>query len=154
MSSCPSLTGEIRDDVVRIARNRDDGVTVEQIAADFGVHPMTMTKWTRQPTSATAPSPEPAPPILLLEQENEVLRRAVATCRSPINGTQDRQATPQMRTDDSARRPSVSHCTATDPQSHRPPTLGIRDTRCETGNETPRPAVMRWAVVGVGVSFV
>jgi transposase-like protein len=57
MSSCPSLTGEIRDDVVRIARNRDDGVTVEQIAADFGVHPMTMTKWTRQPTSATAPKP-------------------------------------------------------------------------------------------------
>ena len=39
---------EFRDDVVRVARNRDDGVTIEQIAADFGVHPMTLTKWMRQ----------------------------------------------------------------------------------------------------------
>jgi transposase len=27
---------EVRDDVVRVARERDDGVTVEQIAKDFG----------------------------------------------------------------------------------------------------------------------
>ena len=33
---------EFRDDVVRVARNRDDGVTIEQIATDFGVHPMTL----------------------------------------------------------------------------------------------------------------
>jgi transposase len=39
---------EFRDDVVRVARNRDDGVTIEQIASDFGVHPMTLTKWMRQ----------------------------------------------------------------------------------------------------------
>jgi transposase-like protein len=39
---------EFRDDVVRVARNRDDGVTIEQIAADFGVHPMTLSKWLRQ----------------------------------------------------------------------------------------------------------
>jgi putative transposase len=39
---------EFRDDVVRVARSRDDGVTIEQIAADFGVHPMTLTKWMRQ----------------------------------------------------------------------------------------------------------
>lgn len=39
---------EFRDDVVRVARNRDDGVTIEQIATDFGVHPMTLTKWMRQ----------------------------------------------------------------------------------------------------------
>ena len=39
---------EFRDDVVRVARNRDDGVTLEQIATDFGVHPMTLTKWMRQ----------------------------------------------------------------------------------------------------------
>jgi transposase-like protein len=37
-----------RDDVVRVARNRDDGVTIEQIAADFGVHPITLSKWMRQ----------------------------------------------------------------------------------------------------------
>lgn len=39
---------EFREDVVRVARNRDDGVTIEQIATDFGVHPMTLTKWMRQ----------------------------------------------------------------------------------------------------------
>ena len=39
---------EFRDDVVRVARNREDGVTIEQIAADFGVHPMTLWKWLRQ----------------------------------------------------------------------------------------------------------
>ena len=39
---------EFRDDVVRVARNRDDGVTIEQIAIDFGVHPMTLHKWMRQ----------------------------------------------------------------------------------------------------------
>ncbi|MEV3915191.1 hypothetical protein [Streptomyces canus] len=27
-----------REDVVRVARNRGPGVTVEQVAADFGVH--------------------------------------------------------------------------------------------------------------------
>jgi transposase len=35
---------EFRDDVVRVARNRDDGVTIEQIASDFGVHPITVSK--------------------------------------------------------------------------------------------------------------
>ncbi|GFG67976.1 hypothetical protein MKUB_54660 [Mycobacterium kubicae] len=39
---------EFRDDLVRVARNRDDGVMIEQIATDFGVHPMTLTKWMRQ----------------------------------------------------------------------------------------------------------
>lgn len=32
---------EFRQDVVRVARNRGPGVTVEQVATDFGVHPMT-----------------------------------------------------------------------------------------------------------------
>ena len=39
---------EFRDDVVRVARNREDGVTIEAIAADFGIHPMTLSKWMRQ----------------------------------------------------------------------------------------------------------
>ncbi|MGW4126402.1 transposase [Nocardia sp. NPDC004711] len=39
---------EFRDDVVRVARNRDAGVTLEQIAVDFGIHPMTLSKWMRQ----------------------------------------------------------------------------------------------------------
>lgn len=39
---------EFRNDVVRVARNREDGVTIEQIATDFGIHPMTLHKWMRQ----------------------------------------------------------------------------------------------------------
>jgi transposase len=80
---------EFRDDVVRVARNRDDGVTIEQIATDFGVHPMTLTKWMRQadidegtkPGKSTNDSAELQNlrrRNRLLEQENEVLRRAAA----------------------------------------------------------------------------
>jgi len=36
---------EFRDDVVRVARSRESGVTLEQIAHDFGIHPMTLQKW-------------------------------------------------------------------------------------------------------------
>lgn len=39
---------EFRNDVVRVACNREDGVTIEQIAADFSIHPMTLSKWMRQ----------------------------------------------------------------------------------------------------------
>ncbi|WP_216636383.1 transposase [Mycobacterium sp. IS-1496] len=43
-----SYPREFRDDVMRVARNRDDGVTIEQNATDFGVHPKTLHKWMRQ----------------------------------------------------------------------------------------------------------
>lgn len=80
---------EFRDDVVRVARNREDGVTIEQIATDFGIHPMTLHKWMRQAdiddgakpgTSSTesAELRELRRRNRLLEQENEVLRRAAA----------------------------------------------------------------------------
>ena len=80
---------EFRDDVVRVARRRDPGVTLEQVAADFGVHPMTLTKWLRQakvddgdrPGVSSTESEElrlARCRIRLLEQENEVLRRAAA----------------------------------------------------------------------------
>ncbi len=80
---------EFRDDVVRVARNREDGVTLDEIAADFGVHPMTLTKWMRQAdiddgrkpgtsTQESAELREARRRIRLLEQENEVLRRAAA----------------------------------------------------------------------------
>jgi transposase len=80
---------EFRDDVVRVARNREDGVTIEQIAADFGVHPMTLTKWLRRAdvdegvkpgksTSDAGELRELRRRNRLLEQENEVLRRAAA----------------------------------------------------------------------------
>ena len=76
---------EFRDDVVRVARNR----AIEQIATDFGVHPMTLHKWLRQadidegakPGKSTGESAELRElrrRNRLLEQENEVLRRAAA----------------------------------------------------------------------------
>lgn len=39
---------ELRNDVVRVARIREPGVTIAKIAKDFGVHPMTLTKWMRR----------------------------------------------------------------------------------------------------------
>lgn len=80
---------EFRDDVVRVARNREPGVTIEQIAADFGVHPMTLTKWLRRAAVDGGERPGTTGAELdevrelrrrnrLLEQEVEVLRRAAA----------------------------------------------------------------------------
>ena len=80
---------EFRDDVIRVARDRGEGVTIEQVANDFGVHPMTLHKWMRQadidegtkPGKSTSESTELRDArrrIKLLEQENEVLRRATA----------------------------------------------------------------------------
>ncbi|WUW26506.1 IS3 family transposase [Streptomyces sp. NBC_01463] len=80
---------EFREDVVRVARNRGPGVTVEQVAADFGVHAMTLWKWMRRADIDDGVKPgttgqesvelrEARRRIKLLEQENEVLRRAAA----------------------------------------------------------------------------
>ncbi|MFF8036370.1 IS3 family transposase [Streptomyces sp. NPDC016626] len=82
---------EFREDVVRVARSREPGVTLEQVAADFGVHPVSLTKWLRRAEtedstatrSATAPAEsaelrEARKRIRMLEQENEVLRKAAA----------------------------------------------------------------------------
>jgi transposase len=86
---------EFRDDVVRVARDREPGVTVEQIAKDFGVHPMTLFEWLRQADTDEGVKPgvsrndsaelrEARKRVKLLEQENEVLRRATAYL-SPAN---------------------------------------------------------------------
>ena len=48
---------EFRDDVVRVARDLEPGVSVEQIAKDFGVHPMTLFKWLRQADIDTGTKP-------------------------------------------------------------------------------------------------
>ena len=80
---------EFREDVVRVARGREPGVTIEQIARDFGVHPMTLQKWLRQDDIDKGTKPgqsrheseemrQASKRIRLLEQENEVLRRAAA----------------------------------------------------------------------------
>ena len=83
---CPE---EFRDDVVRVARNREKGVTLAQIAKEFGVHEMTLSKWLRQAAveegeepgvrrAESAENRELRKRVRLLEQENEVLRRAAA----------------------------------------------------------------------------
>ncbi|MEI7059394.1 IS3 family transposase [Nocardioides sp. CCNWLW239] len=80
---------EFRDDVVRVARNREPGQQLKQIAADFGISESCLTNWLRQAdvedgvksgtTSAeNAELREAKRRIRLLEQENEVLRRAAA----------------------------------------------------------------------------
>jgi transposase-like protein len=64
-------------------------VTLEQIASDFGVHPMTLSKWLRRAAIDDGDRPGTTSTengelraarrrIRLLEQENEVLRRAAA----------------------------------------------------------------------------
>ncbi|MGS2811476.1 IS3 family transposase [Nocardia sp. MW-W600-9] len=80
---------EFRDDVVRVARNRGPGQQLKQIAADFGISESCLAGWlkaadvedgTRPGTTATenAELIQARKRIKLLEQENEVLRRAAA----------------------------------------------------------------------------
>src|SRR5690606_596428 len=80
---------EFRDDVVRVAQQRDPEVTLAQIAKDFGVHVGTLDKWMRQARIEGGEQPgvtrvegdevrELRKRNRLLEQENEVLRRAAA----------------------------------------------------------------------------
>jgi transposase-like protein len=64
-------------------------VTLEEIAEDFGIHPMTLSKWMRRAEIDAGNKPgvtsdeakenrELRRRVKLLEQENEVLRRAAA----------------------------------------------------------------------------
>lgn len=80
---------EFRDDVVAVARRRDPGVTLKQIAADFGISGSCLNNWLLQadreddvrsgPTSSELDENRQLKKRLrLLEQENEVLRRAAA----------------------------------------------------------------------------
>jgi len=80
---------EFRDDVVRVAQQRDPEVTLAQIAKDFGVHVGTLDRWMRQarieegvqPGVTRAESEEVRElrrRNRFLEQEVEVLRRAAA----------------------------------------------------------------------------
>ena len=80
---------EFRDDVVRVALNGDADVTLAQIAKGFGIHVGTLDKWMRQARTAAGEPPDVTKSDneelkelrkrnRLLEQENEVLRRAAA----------------------------------------------------------------------------
>jgi len=78
---------EFRDEVVRVALNREDGVRIKDIAADFGITESCLGNWLTearkdgqgpQVQSEMAELREAKKRIRLLEQENEVLRRAAA----------------------------------------------------------------------------
>ncbi|MFF2057135.1 transposase [Rhodococcus qingshengii] len=80
---------EFRDDVVRVARSREPGTLLKQIAADFGISESCLTGWLKvadiedgvKPGTAgedVVENRELRKRIRLLEQENEVLRRAAA----------------------------------------------------------------------------
>ena len=80
---------EFRDDVVRVARNREPGQHLKQIAADFGISESCLTNWMKAADVEDGVKPgvtaeeawenrELKKRVRLLEQENEVLRRAAA----------------------------------------------------------------------------
>jgi transposase-like protein len=80
---------EFRDDVIRVARNRGPGVRIKDIAEDFGILESCLNNWLRQAdrddgirsgptTEELSENRELRKRLRLLEQENEVLRRAAA----------------------------------------------------------------------------
>ena len=86
LKACPR---EFRDDVVAVAQRREPGVTIEEMADDFGMSESCLQNWLRQADvesgrkpgvslSESAERRELRKRNRLLEQENEVLRRAAA----------------------------------------------------------------------------
>jgi transposase len=80
---------EFRDDVVRVAQQGESGVTLKQVAKDFGISESCLTNWITLADREAGIRPGPTAAesgdlreakrrIRLLEQENEVLRRAAA----------------------------------------------------------------------------
>lgn len=80
---------EFRDDVVRVARSREPGVSLREVAADFGIGESCLRNWLRAADVEDGTKPgmtaDQAAELRelrrrnrLLEQENEVLRRAAA----------------------------------------------------------------------------
>ncbi len=80
---------EFREDVVDVARNREPGQTIKQIAADFGIAESCLRNWMHQADVDDGGKPDTTQKesrenrelkkrVRLLEQENEVLRRTAA----------------------------------------------------------------------------
>ena len=75
---------EFREDVIRVARNREPGVRIKDVAADFGISESCLQNWlAADVTTASSRARRPEnrelrKRVRLLEQENEVLRRAAA----------------------------------------------------------------------------
>ncbi len=91
MSSMPkAYPREFRDDVVAVAQRREDAVRIKQIAEDFGIFQACLHNWLRKAGIESGHRPgttavesaelrELRKRDRLLEQENEVLRRAAAS---------------------------------------------------------------------------
>ena len=84
-----AFPNEFREDVIRVFKESD--ASVAQVAKDFGISPSCLKRWLtieeRRTTSTSTPAKsasesealrEANKRIKLLEQENEVLRRAAA----------------------------------------------------------------------------
>jgi len=80
---------EFREDVIRVARNREPGTRLADIAKDFGISESCLTNWLKAADVEDGVKPgatgaehaenrELKKRLRLLEQENEVLRRAAA----------------------------------------------------------------------------
>ena len=80
---------EFRQNVIEVARAREAGTTLKEIAKDFGISESCLTNWIpiADRDAGIRPGPSAADAgerreakrrIRLLEQENEVLRRAAA----------------------------------------------------------------------------
>ncbi len=80
---------EFRDDVVAVARRREPGVTLKQVAEDFGISEASLTNWLKRADIEEGSRPGQTRDEVaevrdlrrrnrLLEQENEVLRKAAA----------------------------------------------------------------------------
>ena len=80
---------ELREDVIRVARHREPDVLLKDIATDFGISESCLNNWMRaadvedgiKPGTTAADNAElrdAKKRIRLLEQDNEVLRRAAA----------------------------------------------------------------------------
>ncbi len=90
-----SYRNEFRDDVVAVARGREPGVLLKQIAEDFGISESLLSNWMKavdvEELARPGVTQDAAEELrelrrreMLLEQENEVLRRAAA-CLSQAN---------------------------------------------------------------------
>ena len=85
----PAYPREFREDVVRVARNREPGVRLADIAKDFAISESCLNNWLKDAdieagikpgatSDERAENRELKRRLRLLEQENEVLRRAAA----------------------------------------------------------------------------
>lgn len=119
---------EFRDDVVRVALNREPGTQLKVIAKDFGISFSCLTNWMRQaeieagnkPGTTKAEAEELRTArrrIRLQEQENEVMRRAGAYLSQANLPKKDVPARVRAR-----RRPDPGRGVLAGPQA-RPPAL-------------------------------